>query len=484
MLAQPTANIGIQRIAQSNSFRSKKRSLNAGTSILFLSFIAAGISAYQSKNAPNGYEFMWILPLLYGILFFTTNMRFAFFKYLGLTVLNFILIGRYLILPVFSALSGEYFHSTAIKTGHDANLYAIILMVYEMICIFIVFHFLIKKLDKESIKSQNIRLSYDTSNIYYIILILIGFASFMIVPGIRERMNFLIVKDIEYQNLNTFYSIAFLFASNSFKILFLLILSKQYLKKIKGQHVNQFLLILISLISISILFQHSRLTVLAQGITAITLLNSIKILNKKYLTIISVSILIIVVSLSSYRYFGSGELNVFYEESAGFSTVKNNSDQLQAYFGGPHLISIAINAKENFVKDANVSTFLNEILGVINFVRQVFPPEDNLSVTAFNKIFGFKAGNSMILPTLGQSYMYFGTVLAPLLSIIFSLILFRAEKALISSKTLGEKYALYILVVWLAFFPMQNINIITVSIFNIFLPFYLIVLINQKLKSL
>lgn len=452
-----------------------------GNIVLVFSIISAIIVIFFKKNSPDGYEQIWILPLLYGILFSQTNMSFVVPKYIGITVLNFILFIRYIYIPAYSAITGEYFHSSALQTQGDDNSFAILLMIYEMICIFIVFHFFIKKLDNWKRKYQNIILEHNSNILVYSIVLIIGLFSFLLIPSMKDRTNFIIVDEIKYSNLNAILSILFLFMSNSLKVLFIIILTKQYVKKINGYQINQFLIVIIALVNITIFFQDSRLTVLAQGITTIALLNYLKLSNKKFLYIIFSVTLIVIISLSSYRWFGSGSIDVFYNESSAFFE-NQSTDQLQSYFGGTHLISVAIVAKEKFASSINLETIFNEIASVILFVRQIFPPSSDSTTTLFNQLFGFHYGNSMILPTLGQSYMYFGPFGAPILSVFFSYVLYVAEKELIRRRTIGEKFAFYLLVVWLGFFPMQNLNIITSTIFNVFFPLFLIVKANQKFK--
>jgi len=140
---------------------------------ILLSMIVTIVTFIHSDKAPAGYEYMWLIPLIYGVLFYFTNLRYALGKYLGISILSLILFVRYLILPLFFSLSGMYFHSNATHTDHDVNLYAIFLMIYEMVCIFIALHFFIRRLaEQQIIKHDDIKSNVDSKYFIYLIVII------------------------------------------------------------------------------------------------------------------------------------------------------------------------------------------------------------------------------------------------------------------------------------------------------------------------
>jgi len=453
-------------------------------SVVFLGAILSTIATiYNLESAPSGYEFLWLLPLGYGMLFIMTKMQRVFFKYPGFSTLNLILLVRYIVLPAYSSISGIYYHSFASRTFDLENSLATFLMIFEMFCIMLTLSILVDKLEVKHQEPQTGSIGfYDTKVGVFLVVVIAGVASFFAFPAIRERMNVLIAKDITIINLNTLSSLGFILASNVQKILLLIILTKQYKKKINGRKVDQWLIYIFVLINVSVFWSNSRLTVLAQGAATVFLLNSIKLISRKSIVIIGIIVLMAIISLTGYRLFDRGNVSGFSREAALYFTLQETANNLQAYFGGPHLISIAVRIRESHPGVFDWNTLINEIVGSIMFVRQVFPPSDQQTTVYFNRYFGFLRGNSMILPTLGQSYIYFGIIGAPLFSILFLILVYMGEKGILNSKSLGEKYAFYILTIWLVFFPMQNLNIIVSSIFNVFLPLYLIVFINRKLR--
>ena len=448
--------------------------------VTIFSIIVTIVTFIHSDKAPAGYEYMWLMPLIYGVLFYFTNMRYALGKYLGISILSLILFVRYLILPLFFSLSGMYFHSNATHTDHDVNLYAIFLMIYEMVCIFIALHFFISRLDKQQInKLDDIKSNVDSKYFIYLIVIIIGIISFLFIPEIQDRTNFFLISDdFERREMNAISYICFLFTANTFKVLFIIALTIACKRIMKG-YFSQFLILLFALLSIGFFWTTNRLTILAQGTATVALIMSSNILNKSLSYFLILIPIISVFSMSAYRWFGYGISGSVFVDMGRYLDVVQMLDYLLSYFAGPHLISLAVSAEYNLSFLTMIETFANEILSSIIFVQQIFPLSNNSSTVIFNALFGFFWETSFIVPTLGQSYMYFGGFCAPILSVVFLFFIYKVEKALIVCKTLGEKYAYYILLCWLAFFPLQNVNIVSSYIFNIFLPLYLIVIANR-----
>lgn len=452
-----------------------------GILILFVSIIITVICLKVVDQAPDGFKTLWLLPISYGLLFIITNMKAAVTRYVGIAALNVILIGRYLLLPAMSAISGTYFHSFTAKTSGTYNSQAVVLLIFELFAVFLTMHFLVKRLDKFNIQKPDNQ-EIDAKRGIFIIVLILGVISFVLFPAIRERTNILIPSGFTYTNLDTLSSIAYLLAANALPVLLLLVITNEYLRDKAGQKVRQLMIVLIALINISVFYGPGRMSVLAQGLATLAILGTYKVTSRKVLAIILALTGLIIITLSAYRWFGTSKVGIFYTRGHEFFTDQVISNMLQSYFGGPHMIATALRAREGFMINAGIDTFINEILSTILFVRQVFPPSPELSTVIYNHLFGYTQGNSIIIPTLGQSYMYFGTLGAPILSILFCFLLYKAEMGVLKSKSIGEKYAFYLLAIWLALFPMQNLNLVTQTIFNKFLPLFLIVKANAKFR--
>lgn len=445
--------------------------------VIITSFIIAIICLFKSSSAPKGYEFMWVIPFFYSVFLSFSKIREKFFSYLGISIMNVILFVRYVIIPLFSSLTGIYNHSR-ISTAHvDANYISVFVFILEMFSLFIALHFITLNLEKLKHNKNHI-IKVNKNNSGYIIFAFLGLVSYFIFPAISERISFLIADEVERTSLNTLSSLGFLLATNAPFLLFLWFLSRELIKFRRGEKPFKLVVLIFAFIGIVTISSLSRLTILAQGIAVIALLHSTKIFRVKSLYMLFVATVIAVISLTSARIFNSGAIDTFQNEALSYFDLQMTSDYLQAYFGGLNLISEAIHISPKF--SPTLSVLINEMTSSILFVRQLTPLSSESSTVLFNSSFGFIEITSMILPTLGQSYMYFGIIGAPLLSLLLLNILYRAECKLILVNDLGEKFAYYILVIWLAFFPMQNLNIITATIFNTFLPLYILVKLNNK----
>ncbi|WP_156810349.1 hypothetical protein [Nitritalea halalkaliphila] len=225
----------------------------------------------------------------------------------------------------------------------------------------------------------------------------------------------------------------------------------------------------------------SRLTVLSNAVATSYFLYSINMFTRSKVFVFLVFATLVMTSITFYRWFGDGGISSAQNEFLVTSSEQNTIDYLQSYFAGHSLISNAVLLADR-VNDIQFYIFVNEIISSWLFVRQVFPPSPDQSTVLFNKIYGFEEGNSMILPTLGQSFFYFDIFGFFVLPFFFSFLLIYFERGYILSSTLSFKYAYVVLISWFAFFPMQNINIISATLFNVAGPLFLFSYLNSKIR--
>lgn len=96
------------------------------------------------------------------------------------------------------------------------------------------------------------------------------------------------------------------------------------------------------------------------------------------------------------------------------SVMKGVSATLNAYLNGPINLAIAIKSKASY----NVFMGSEEILGGLPFLNRFFYGYQ--TSVLFNKSFwGFAGRTDQLLPALGQGYMYFGPIFAPIFQFLF-----------------------------------------------------------------
>lgn len=94
--------------------------------------------------------------------------------------------------------------------------------------------------------------------------------------------------------------------------------------------------------------------------------------------------------------------------------IQSISATMNAYMNGPVNLAIAIRAKENY----SIFMGIEEILGGLPILNRFFYRYQ--TSTIFNEAFwGMKGRTDQLLPALGQGYMYFGSIFAPIIQFFF-----------------------------------------------------------------
>lgn len=130
----------------------------------------------------------------------------------------------------------------------------------------------------------------------------------------------------------------------------------------------------------------------------------------------------------------------------GMTVMQSISATMNAYMNGPVNLAIAINAKEKY----NILMGIEEILGGFPLLNQFFS-EYQTSIIFNETFWGVKGRTDQLLPALGQGYMYFGSVFAPLLQcffIMWGIELEELSKKAKSIKVKGYFIFLAVLITW------------------------------------
>lgn len=422
---------------------------------------------------------MFLIPGFYLLFLYVFKPFRKSLNFWGFYILNIILFFRYYVVSIFSIYYNMYFHTFILPSDKTSTHISIFIILYEMMFIFLIQNHFLKKLKK--IEDLNVfRYFYPSNSNFLVFFSFLGFFFILVFENIRERLNFIQVSSFETSNLNTIFFTFFLISSVSFLLIFLAIIDTEVKNKIYKKKVNYFLIIISSFFAISFFFTTNRLTIVTTTLAIIYILTKYDLVKKiQVFFLVSICVLS-VLSLSFYRWFEAGDLVESNQNAVEYLTLVQISNYLQAYFSGHHLISAAVQVDYDLSVQLKISSFFDELFNSVIYLRQLFPLSNINSTVVYNKMFGFLDGNSMILPTLGQSYMYFGLAFSPLLSSIFLFLLFFSEKMVLKSNTVPQQFSFVLLSVWWAFFPMQNLNIFVASFFFKFLPLYVLVSICSR----
>lgn len=167
----------------------------------------------------------------------------------------------------------------------------------------------------------------------------------------------------------------------------------------------------------------------------------------------------------------------------GRSELIDRTDFLQVYLGGPYNVAIAVDTKESYPEAGKAEVLFFDIfrpmIGV-NFLVK------NMDIKYSNIYFNhriFKSDNrSQIIPMVGQSNLFFGALLSPLLSVLFILLAYTLNKFVNKSSNVLVYYFFVLSVARMGFLMGQNtMNMINDLSFNIFL-FLIIYWLNNKIR--
>ncbi|MGV8983508.1 hypothetical protein [Clostridium sp.] len=455
--------------------------------ILITSFIISSI-LYKSSgnNFLNGFQFTYCIPVIFGIYYTFSRLKNFFLKNVSMSFFIIILIFRYLLSPLLMGISNNYsamFYGA--NTYYEQQDLAVKLMIYEMVFVFFTIEICIKTiLNKNSRNKQLNKISHNYTNIVFIISIFIGIMGLIMYPNLLEDFNFIFVKQkINVINRNTI--VTFLAYFLEFAQVFLFIICVKYClySKEKKNRYSLGLLLLISLINITFMWSANRMTIfIVAGTTLAILIYAFP--NKKkifILGILGISIFMVIL-LSSYRLFGTIGQTV---DKSGFSDLavtSNLAEQMQIYFAGPDSIAGAVAVKKNYKGIITAKTFLNDTFVGVQFIKQlpIFLNDNyNTTINYFNLYCTNGSNIGLIIPMVGQGYIYFGFVFSPIFSVLSVIVFFLAENKAKYSVDIDYKYIYIYLSLNMALFPIYNYTIMMQNIFGRFIPLFLIIWLNQ-----
>ena len=148
---------------------------------------------------------------------------------------------------------------------------------------------------------------------------------------------------------------------------------------------------------------------------------------------------------------------------------------LLAYFGGITNVASSLEITEYNVFEIIKGDFLRSLPLIKGFFTTL-----TRSDTVFNNYIG-DSYESQIIPSLGQSYLYFGKVLSPAIAVIFTYLTLKSENKIYSEDRIEHRFLLYLLIIRFACIPvLYNLHIFFIGFFNSYVPLYVLFLLNKK----
>lgn len=453
--------------------------------LVFLTSIICSIYVGYLTNH-SGYQLLFLLPLIYGIVFVFLIAPILFKKTnMFIIIFTAITFTRYIILPVSIVYSGWYGGRSEVPPLSSSYDLALRLMIYELIISTIVIYFLFSKL-----KSKNIRINDATTlpqnKVVYIIFIIISLVLLGINPNALKSFAFIFPSEsLTGLGSNSIFDTLTTYSLMTSKfIIFLLLISRFYRKFILTNNKVYIMLSLITvLLNIIIIVGDNRSNFIITAIVSFVLFYKLFPRNSKIPFVLIIMIILIMTSfITTHR----NTVTI----TEGANPSKDFTNTLQVYLGGPYNVAIATETAKKFPESRTVSNlfydFTRPAIG-FNLIMKNFEDEFEFSNYLFNQRIYFSNHAAQIIPMIGQGYFYFGFIFSPLLLLLFIVFVYFLLQSIYKKNNIELFFFLTIPITRIGFAMGQNagilINDATMFLLLNLLVFYLNSKISLKPKS-
>lgn len=440
---------------------------------IVLSLISIIMTLVTTAHIPNN---LILIPLIYFCLFliFPSFSRYMF-NNLGITILNFTMLLRYIVSPLLMSVYGSNIQigtSVALSTEN----YAVYLMLYEMVILFVVFSIFHKYFYSKNIEFNNVKAEPNLFGWLFIIVVLV---LALRDPSSIGRYSFIwSVSRLNNDELADVSLVALLVQLAQVVITVGILNSIYKFYEKKPSILYFFLSLFVIAVSASFIIGTSRSSIILPLITG---LFTVYLLYKDYRKIsivLSSSLVLIIIGISTLL---KQNTNITTGRSLYHSSgaLENFNTDIQIYFSG--LSNISHSIETSYIYDPfQYYSILGDLTHSVIFVNQFFTGFQS-AISGFNNMFYKRVGlNDQILPLLGQGYLYFGVVLAPIFSVIILFVIMALDKNIYKSSSVFSLYIYAYLCVKFSLFFMSNATILVSFFTNFFLVLFIIALLNRK----
>lgn len=449
--------------------------------VILVSSLCLLASTYLLLNG-GFYEtnFVSFLPLFYLI---SINLVVFVSPLSSKSIFHYVILGigfiRYVVHPILTSYLGGYEGRSSLPPSHISYDTAAVLMIYELCTItFLLMIYDSYKNKKKHVYSQE----NDKNRLIGIRLSLLIFiiAVFLLVGNWESIfiVSFLIPLNpegfdiAEVSTLSMFIAFFFIVSKQMLTVNLLYFFSKKYKN---GRKSFLFFAYIVILINICIYFGTNRTDILVSAIVTFMFFRKYfgSIASKSLILLIPMVLTVLQVVTSFREYSNVGQTNPI---------VKFN-DYSQTYFGGLYNVAIGVEIEQFYPEASNLNVLVFDILRPMIGVNILVKNWDlKYSNIYFNdRIWRHVDRRSQILPMVAQSYLYFGMLGAPILTILFFIVFVFIEKSR-SSKIQNEelKFFLTLCVIRLGFMYGQNsMNLINDLSMNLFIILSILFLIRS-----
>lgn len=450
--------------------------------MLFLT--CAMVSVFTIDLSNHQFRFLFLLPLVYGIILVITPQLFLGFSLRtpGFFILNIVLLLRYLALPLVLKLSG--YHRDMIFRHNNSISEAILLMVVEIVTIGIcLFYFSnIYKLKPKSNEILELENGEGKPKYFIIFIILLVFILIILSdPSVLKTFSFISIEEgfstsarKEQVTAGTLSSLALVWFRLLFPILWIKLCKYKYNKSKLVSWV--YLATLVPIISLLFFSGMSRSSILIPALAlALILGRTFPKQKRKMYSIILTTTIFSVTVLTIYKSFSSTSVS----EGFNMMDIKWLSNYLEAYFGGVYNVAISIDAKSMFEGSITINTLFSDLfrswMGIGSIFRNSYSTSEIFNIAFYGGPHAF----DQVVPTIGSSYIIFGLFGSMIFTIIIIWFICLFEYKYKKETSIELAYLYGFSAVQSAFNLPGNFLILSSFLLNTFLPLYFIFKINQ-----
>jgi hypothetical protein len=455
--------------------------LNIKKSVIFFIGLISTIITIDF-SAPRGYEWQFLLPLLFSILYllFAPPIK----KYgLGYLVLNGVWLIRYCFSPILIKFSNYQIRFYSNVTENELYI-ALILMLVELIITIFACSFIYRKIDsprwhfklanrpEKNKPIKSISLTAVLSLLILTILVLI------FDPSALSGFNFIFNDELVARGKASFGTSALIISWA--KIVITVYLLSKFGERAQNRNVlNAMVCVVIMMVSISIFNGTSRNMILIEALAYIYILMLLFQKQRRTIFIVCVSSLIaMLLFVTVVRFFDVRDLS----EGLGNYDIDSLALMFNSYFAGQQNVAIGVSSLFLFGDQYNILTFFKDILANTIFLNK-FVSGIPGTVDMFNlTLYGHSMWADQIPPTITQSLGLFNLFGIFIPAFIVYFILKMDSLAMKTSTIFGVFLATFISIN-LAFFSPGNITILSTAVTNRFIPLFVIyILALMKVK--
>ena len=444
--------------------------------ILFTGF-PVGIFMIIKTNADSAYNFYFLVPLIFSLVVVTLKRISKNINFIGMMVLLAVMYFKYIVMPFVNCLSG-YTLWRGITPNQVFIERGIWLTIYEMIAVLLTIYFFQNKFYNISAKEE-----IATPKRYgvYISVVAIAILLVFLFPSLKDRLMFVLFANSGSEVNQDIQINGLLSTIFDFGRLILILLVICYCK-VKYDKRSNIIYVFISMLAVMayLLFSSgdSRWSIAVPGLILTFLLTKVFMKHKKEILFCIGTVMIIgLVTITAVK--------MNYSYSINSNTLW--ADTLQMYFSGPKNIAFAIETKKTvndlfglFPINVVFNDFFRSVAGLSRLANT-----SASTIEFFNAhVYGNNISQDQIIPLMGQSFIYFGYIFTPFLTVLATIVMMFLDRKANKSPDIMQYYIFSYTAVWFARAMMLNATIIFAHFVNTLCLFLILKFINDKIVIL